>query len=155
MLYALRTVSVCMIAIALMTLSASAEPTRPSVAVLLTRGEAGENNRVYADAAIVKALRAHGFIADLLSDPAGNLAILGPAICATTGVRLLIGGAVSISIQPDREINQWATAKLDLDTYDCAAGRSLGVSSGSSATYNWNWAVDQAVAVALKPLVHD
>jgi hypothetical protein len=126
---------------------------RPSFAVLLTRGDASENDRAYADAAIVKALRAHGFVADLLNDPAGDLAILGPAICATTGVRFLIGGAVSIGVQPDREINQWATAKLDLAAYDCAAGRSLRANSGSGATYNWNWAVDQAVAVALKPLI--
>jgi TolB-like protein len=127
--------------------------TRPSFAVLLTRGDASENDRAYADAAIVKALRAHGFVADLLSDPAGDLAILGPAICATTGVQLLLGGTVSIGVQPDREINQWATARLDLAAYDCTAGRSLRVNSGSAATYNWNWAVDQAVAVALKPLI--
>jgi hypothetical protein len=128
---------------------------RPLFAVLLSRGDASENERAYADAAIVKTLRAHGFVADLLSDPAGDLAILGPAICATAGVQFLLGGTVSIGVQPDREINQWATAKLDLAGYDCVAGRSLRVNSGSGATYNWNWAVDQAVAVALKPLIRD
>jgi hypothetical protein len=153
MLYTLRALSIYVIAIALMTPSASAEPTRPSVAVLLTRGEAGESNRAYADAAIVKALRARGILADLLSDRSGDLAILGPAICATTGVQLLIGGTIAIGVQPDREINQWATARLDLAAYDCAAGRSLRMSSGSGATYNWNWAVDQAVAAALKSII--
>ena len=86
---------------------------------------------------------------------AGDLSILGPAICASTGVKLLLGSTVAIDIQPDREINQWATAKIDVTSYDCAEGRTLGTSSGSAATYNWNWAVDQAVGLALKALPRD
>jgi TolB-like protein len=122
----------------------------PSFAVLLTGGSASEQDRAYADAAIVKVLRGRGFVADLLNDPSGDLSILGPAICASTGAKVLLGGNVAIDIQPDREINQWATAKLDLAGYDCQKGRSLGEHSAISEAFNWNWAVDQSVAVTLK-----
>jgi hypothetical protein len=158
MQYMLRALSLCAIATALMVTSTAAAPntsTIPSFAVLLSRGSASESDRAYADAAIVKELRARGFVADLLNDPAGDLSILGPALCASTGVKLLLGSTVTIDIQPDREINQWATAKIDVAGYDCSNGRSLGTNSASAATYNWNWAVDQAVAAALKPLAHD
>ncbi len=125
-------------------------PASPSFAVLLTGGSASEKDRAYADAAIVKALRGRGFVADVLNDPSGDLSILGPAICASTGAKMLLGGSVAIDIQPDREINQWATAKLNLEGYDCVKGRSLGEHSAITEAFNWNWAVDQAVAVALR-----
>jgi hypothetical protein len=130
--------------------SATSASVRPTYAVLLTGGSASERNRAYADGAVVKALRARGYVADLLNDPVGDLAILGPAICASTGVKVLLGGKVAIEIQSDREINQWATATIDMARYDCVAGRSLSVLSADAATYNWNWAVDQAVAAVLK-----
>jgi hypothetical protein len=148
----LRVLCCWAMAIALTTPRASAAPT-PTVLVLLARGAASESDRAYADSAIVKALRGHGFIADLLNDPSGDLAILGPALCASTGVTLLLGSTVAVNIQPDREINQWATAKIDVAGYDCGTGRSVAASTGSAATYNWNWALDQAVATALQPLV--
>jgi TolB-like protein len=125
-------------------------PANPSFAVLLTGGTASEKDRAYADAAIVKVLRSRGFVADVLNDPSGDLSILGPAICASTGAKTLLGGNVAIDIQPDREINQWATAKLSLDSYDCVKGHSLGEHSAITEAFNWNWAVDQAVAVALR-----
>jgi TolB-like protein len=125
-------------------------PTNPSFAVLLTGGTASEKDRAYADAAIVKTLRGRGFVADVLSDPSGDLSVLGPAICASTGVMVLLGGNVMVDVQPDREINQWATAKLDLSAYDCSTGRPLSEHSAVSEAFNWNWAVDQAVAVALR-----
>lgn len=124
----------------------------PSYAVLLTGGSASEKDRSYADAAIVKALRGRGFVADVLNDPSGDLSILGPAICASTGAQVLLGGNVAIDVQPDREINQWARAKLDMSAYDCVTGRPLGEHSAISEAFNWNWAVDQAVAVALKSI---
>jgi hypothetical protein len=122
----------------------------PSFAVLLTGGSASENDRAYADAAIVKALRARGFVADSLNDPSGDLALLGPALCAATGAKQLLGGSVALEIQPDREINQWATATLRLDGYDCEHSHSLGTRSSSAGAFNWDWAIDQAVAAALK-----
>jgi hypothetical protein len=125
-------------------------PPIPSFAILLTGGSASEKDRAYTDAAIVKTLRGRGFVADLLNDPSGDLSVLGPAICASTGAKVLLGGNVVIDVQPDREINQWATAKLDLSGYDCTKGRSLGEHSAISEAFNWNWAVDQAVAVTLK-----
>jgi TolB-like protein len=127
----------------------------PSFAVLLMGGTASERDRAYADAAIVKALRGRGFVADLLNDPSGDLSVLGPAICASTGAQMLLGGSVAINIQPDREINQWATAKIDLAGYDCTEGRALPEHSAISEAFNWNWAVDQAVAVTLKRLPSD
>jgi hypothetical protein len=130
--------------------TATSAVTKPTYAVLLTGGTASEKNRAYADAAIVKALRARGYLADAIYDPVGDLTILGPAICAATGAKVLLGGRIAIQIQPDREINQWATATLDVASYDCSASRALAVRSGTGATYNWNWAVDQAVADALK-----
>jgi TolB-like protein len=130
--------------------TAAVAPANPSFAILLTGGSASEKDRAYADAAIVKALRGRGFVADVLNDPSGDLSILGPAICASTGAKMLLGGSVAIDIQPDREINQWATAKLNLDSYDCVQGRSLGEHSAITEAFNWNWAVDQAVAVALR-----
>jgi TolB-like protein len=127
----------------------------PSFAVLLMGGTASERNRAYADAAIVKTLRGRGFVADLLNDPSGDLSVLGPAICASTGATMLLGGSVAINVQPDREINQWATAKLDLAGYDCTQGRALPEHSAISEAFNWNWAVDQAVAATLKRLPFD
>jgi TolB-like protein len=135
------------------TAPASAPASR-SFAVLLTGGSASEKRRAYADAAIVKALKTHGFVGDVLNDPSGDLSIIGPAICASTGAQLLLGGDVAIDIQPDREISQWATANFDLSAYDCVKGRSLGEHSAISEAFNWNWAVDQAVAVALKNLAY-
>lgn len=129
--------------------SKPADPSR-SFAVLLTGGSASSRNRAYADTAIVKALRARGFFADLLSDPVGDLSILGPALCAASGAGKLVGGKMSVEIQPDREINQWATADFDMTVYDCVANRTLGSHSGSGAAFNWNWAVDQAVSGALR-----
>jgi len=128
----------------------SAASTNPTFAVLLTGGTASEKDRAYADSAIVKTLRGRGFVADVLNDPAGDLSLLGPAICASTGVKVLLGGVVAVDVQPDREINQWATAKLDLSAYDCSKGRLLNEHSAVSEAFNWNWAVDQAVAVALR-----
>jgi hypothetical protein len=125
-------------------------PERPSFAVLLTGGSASERDRAYADTAIVKTLRGRGFVADVLNDPSGDLSILGPAICASTGAKVLLAGNVTIVIQPDREINQWATAKLDMSGYDCTNGHPLGGHSAISEAFNWNWAVDKAVAVALR-----
>jgi hypothetical protein len=155
MQHTLRAISLGLTAIVLMAASASATPAIPSFAVLLPRGHVSENNRTYTSEALVKALRARGFIADVISDPAGDAAILGPAMCASAGVNVLLGSTVAIEIQPDREINQWATAKIDLSGFDCTKGRTLGASSGSAGNYNWNWAVDQAVADALKHLPHD
>jgi hypothetical protein len=128
----------------------AAAPTVPSFALLLTGGSANQKYRAYADAAIVKELRARGFVGDASSDPAGDLALLGPAICASTGVQLLFGGKLAVDIQSDREVFQWATAKVDLAGYDCASGRSLGVTSSSEGSFHWTWAVDQAVAAAIK-----
>jgi len=136
------------------TVAPASAPGSRSFAVLLTGGSASETRRAYADAAIVKALQNHGFVGDVLNDPSGDLSIIGPAICAATGAQLLLGGDVAIDIQPDREINQWATAKFDLSAYDCVKGRSLGQHSAISEAFNWNWAVDQAVAVALKNLAY-
>jgi hypothetical protein len=137
-------------ATAISAATATSTATKPTYAVLLTGGTASEKNRAYADAAMVKALRAHGYIADVIYDPVGDLTILGPAICASTGAKVLLGGQIAVQIQPDREINQWATATLDVASYDCGASRTRAVRSGTGATYNWNWAVDQAVAEALK-----
>jgi len=89
-------------------------------------------------------------VGDASSDPAGDLSVLGPAICAATGVQLLFGSTLTVEVEPDREVFQWATAKIDIAGYDCAAGRSLGVSSASGAAVHWNWAVDQSVDAALK-----
>lgn len=146
MLNTMRAISLGAIAITLM----AAAPAAPSFALLLTGGSANEKYRAYADAAMVKELRARGFVGDASGDPAGDLSILGPAICAATGVQLLFGGRLAVEIQPDREVYQWATAKIDIASYDCTSGRSLGVTSASGATFHWNWAIDQAVAAALK-----
>jgi hypothetical protein len=142
----LRALALCAIAITL----TAASPSRPSFAVLFTAGPAGENERSYADAAIVNDLRSRGFVADLADDPQGNLAILGPAICASTGVDRLLGGKLSVDVMPDREINQWATAKIDIAAYDCIANRYLGLNSGSAGTFNVRWAIDRSIAAALK-----
>jgi hypothetical protein len=123
---------------------------RPSFAVLLIGGKAAESERSYANIAIVKALRARGLIADEYADPSGDFAVLGPAICASTGVRVLLGGSVAVERMDDREINQWATADVDVTGFDCTANRVLVTRSASTATYDWKWAVDRAVAVALK-----
>lgn len=123
---------------------------KPSFAVLLTGGTSSESDRAYTDAAIMKALRARGFDADLLDEPEGDLSILGPAICASTGARLLLGGTVAVETMEDREINQWATAEIQLSDYDCSAQRVRGVNSGSGATYNLSWAIDRAVDAALR-----
>ena len=146
MLTILRSISFGAIAI---TLMASA-PAKPSFALLLTGGSASAKVRAYADAAIIKELRARSFVGDASSDPAGDLTVLGPAICAATGVDMLFGGKLTVDVQSDREVFQWATANIDFAGYDCNAGRSLGVSSSSGASFHWNWAVDQAVAAALK-----
>jgi hypothetical protein len=146
MLNVLRAISLCAIAI---TLTAAA-PAKPSFALLLTGGSASEKYRAYADAALIKALRARGFLGDRSSDPAGDLSVLGPAICASTGVQLLFGSTLAVEVQPDREVVQWAMAKIDVAGYDCVAGRSLGVTSSSGASFRWNWAVDQSVDAALK-----
>jgi hypothetical protein len=121
-----------------------------SFAVLLIGGKAAENDRRYADTAIVKALRTSGFVADEFDDPSGDFAVLGPAICASTGVDVLLGGAVAIERMDDREINQWATANLELTAFDCVTGRVVEPHEALAATYNWKWSVDRAVSVALK-----
>jgi hypothetical protein len=135
--------------------TATPPPVKPSFAVLLTGGNAAENDRAYADSAIVNALRARGLEADLIDDPEGDLSILGPAICASTGARLLLGGTLALEMMPDREINQWATAKIDVAGYDCSKNRHLGVNSGSAGTYNSKWSIDQSVAAALKNFARD
>jgi len=146
MLNAMRAISLGAIAI---TLAASA-PARPSFAVLLPGGSANEEYRAYADEAIVKELRARGFVGDASSDPTGDLAVLGPAICAASGVQLLFGSHLTVEVQQDREVFQWAMAKIDIAAYDYVAERSLGVTSASGASFHWNWAVDQSVDAALK-----
>jgi len=148
MLTILRSISLGAIAITLMASS----PAKPSFALLLTGGSASAKVRAYADAAIIKGLRARSFVGDASSDPAGDLSVLGPAICAATGVDLLFGGRLTVDVQADREVNQWATANIDVGGYDCLAGRSLGVTSASGASFHWNWAVDQSVDAALKNL---
>ena len=60
MLNVLRAISLGAIAI---TLLASA-PAKPSFALLLTGGSASEKHRAYADGALIKALRARGFVGD-------------------------------------------------------------------------------------------
>jgi hypothetical protein len=154
MQHTLRALALGLTAIVLAAASAPAAQPVPSFAVLLTRGNASAGHRSYTGAAIVKALRARGFIADALDDPSGDPAILGPATCASAGVSVLLDSTVAIDIQPDREINQWATAKVDLAGYNCITGRPLEATSGSAASYNWNWAVDQAVAAAIKHVPH-
>jgi hypothetical protein len=126
-----------------------------SYAVLLTGGNESQKMRSYADAAIIKALRARGAEAVLLDDPVGDLSVLGPALCASTGERVLLGGTVAVNVMPDREINQWAEAKIDLSTYDCATHLKLESHSGDGATYNWTWAVDQAVDGALRAVARE
>jgi hypothetical protein len=130
-----------------------ASVAKPSFAVLLIGGKATENDRYYTDTAIVKTLRSRGFIADAFDDPAGDFAVLGPAICASTGVGVLLGGALVVERMDDREINQWATADLELTAYDCATNHVLEPRAAVAATYNWKWAVDRAIAVALKNYV--
>jgi hypothetical protein len=125
---------------------------KPSFAILETAGDASQGERSYADSEIAKVLRMRGFEAVLLNDPVGDLSILGPALCASSGLKLLLGGTIEVKTMPDREINQWATAKIDLNGYDCIKGRALAVNSGSGATYNWNWALDQAIADAMKKI---
>jgi hypothetical protein len=125
---------------------------KPSFAILETAGDASPGERSYADAEIAKVLRMRGFEAVLLNDPVGDLSILGPALCASSGLKLLLGGTIEVKTMPDREINQWATAKIDLNGYDCIKGRALAENSGSGATYNWNWALDQAITDAMKKI---
>lgn len=146
MLNVLRTMSLCAIAITLM----AASLPKPSFVLLLTGGSASAKYRTYADAAIVKGLRARGLIGDASSDPAGDLSILGPSICAATGVDLLFGSTLAVEVRPDREVNQWATANIDIATFDCVADRSLGVSSAGGGSFHGNWAVDQSVEAALR-----
>jgi hypothetical protein len=135
---------------AVQTSTAPSAAAKPSFAVLLIGGKAAENDRNYTDTAIVKTLRSRGFIADEFDDPAGDFAILGPAICASTGVGVLLGGTVAVERMDDREINQWATADLELTAYNCMTNHVLDPRVARAATYNWKWAVDNAVAVVLK-----
>jgi hypothetical protein len=130
--------------------TATSALAKRSFAVLLIGGKAAENDRRYADTAIVKALRSGGFIADEFDDPSGDFAVLGPAICASTGVDVLLGGAVAIERMDDREINQWATANLELTAFDCVTDRVLAPHAALAATYNWKWSVDRAASAALK-----
>jgi len=150
---ALRALTFFALAVTLIARSAIAAPAAPSFAVLSIGGTAAENERHYTDTAIVKALRSRGFIADEVDDPAGDFAVLGPAICASTGVGVLVGGMVAVERMDDREINQWATANLELTSYDCATNHVLAPHAAIAATYEWKWAVDRAIAVALKNVV--
>jgi hypothetical protein len=129
--------------------------SKASYAVLLTGGPASRSMRSHADTAIIKALRGRGAEAVLLDDPVGDLSVLGPALCASTGEKVLLGGTVGLQIMPDREINQWAEAKIELTAYDCAKHVKHESCSGDGATYNWTWAVDQAVDGAVKAVARE
>jgi hypothetical protein len=135
--------------------TAAARAVKPSYAVLLTGGPASQSMRSYTDTSIIKALRGRGAEAVLLDDPVGDLSVLGPALCASTGERVLLGGTVALQIMPDREINQWAEAKIQLTAYDCAKQLKRESRSGDGATYNWTWAVDQAVDGAIKAVARE
>jgi hypothetical protein len=150
MRYVMRALTFFALAAILIARSAVAAPAAPSFAVLRIGGKAAENERNYTDTAIVKTLRSRGFVADEVDDPEGDFAVLGPAICASTGVGVLLGGTVAVERMDDREINQWATANLELTAYDCATNRVLAPHAAIAATYEWKWAIDRAITVALR-----
>lgn len=128
----------------------TASSTKASVAVLRVGGSSSEDGKAYAGAAIVAAMHARGVDAILSDEPADDLPILGPTICASTGAKLLLGAALVIRTEKDHQFGPWSTAKLDLAGYDCINDRDLGVKSRTAANFGWRWAVDQAASATLK-----
>lgn len=121
-----------------------------TIAVLRAAGSASDDGKTYANAAIVAALRARGSDAASFAEPADELPILGPTLCASTGSKVVLGPTISIATDRDHLYGPWSTATINVIGYDCVRRRPLSVRSGTAGGYRWRWAIDQAADQIMK-----